>query len=70
MIRHVIYSNTLNFLIHNIKFDMTTKHNNSNNEDYSLVTPDVSYDISDKDLLAVFKALESAGFRFIDHYEN
>jgi hypothetical protein len=49
---------------------MTTEHNNDNNEDYSVVTSDVPCDTSDKDLLAVFKALESVGFRFIDHYEN
>jgi hypothetical protein len=50
---------------------MTTEHNNNiNKEDYSLVTSDVSHDISDKDLLVVFKALESVGFRLIDHYEN
>ena len=48
----------------------TTEHNNDNNEDLSHVTSDVSGDTSDKDLLVVFKALESIGFRFIDHHEN
>lgn len=49
---------------------MTTEPNNDNNEDYSPATSEVSSNTSDKDLLAVFKALESIGFKFIDHYEN
>jgi hypothetical protein len=49
---------------------MTTEPNNDNNEDYFPVTSDVSSNTSDKDLLVVFKALESIGFRFIDHHEN
>jgi hypothetical protein len=49
---------------------MTTEPNNDNDEDYSPVTSDISSNISDKDLLVVFKALESIGFRFIDHREN
>jgi hypothetical protein len=49
---------------------MTIEPNNDNNEDYSPVTPDVSNNTSDKDLLVVFKALESVGFRLIDHHEN
>jgi hypothetical protein len=49
---------------------MTTEPNNNNNEDYSLVASNVSTNTSDKDLLVVFKALESIGFRFIDPHEN
>jgi hypothetical protein len=49
---------------------MTTEPNNNNNEDYSHVTSNVSSNTTDKDLLVVFKALESIGFRFIDHHEN
>jgi hypothetical protein len=49
---------------------MTMEPNNNNNEDYSLVTSNVSSNTSDEDLLVVFKALESIGFRFIDHHEN
>lgn len=49
---------------------MTTEPNNDNNEDYSPATSEVSSNTSDKDLLMVFKALESIGFKFIDHYEN
>lgn len=70
MISYVIYSNMLNILILNIKSEMTTDPNNNNNEDYSLVTSNVSSNTSDEDLLVVFKALESIGFRFIDHHEN
>ena len=68
MISHVTYSNTLSILIRNPR--MTTEPNNDNNEDYFPVTSDVSSNTSDKDLLVVIKALESMGFRFIDHYEN
>jgi hypothetical protein len=49
---------------------MTTKPTNDNNENYSPATSDISSSISDKDLLAVFKALESIGFRSIDYREN
>jgi hypothetical protein len=49
---------------------MTTETNNDNNEDYSPVTSDVLSNTSDKDLLVVLKALESEGFRLIDHHEN
>ena len=49
---------------------MTIEPNNDNNEDYSPATSDVSGNTSDKDLLVVFKALESVGFMLIDHYEN
>jgi hypothetical protein len=47
-----------------------TESNCDNNEDYSPVTSDVSSNTSEEDLLVVFKALESVGFRFIDHHEN
>ena len=49
---------------------MTTEPINDNNENYSPATSDISSSISDKDLLVVFKALESIGFRCIDYYEN
>jgi hypothetical protein len=49
---------------------MTTEPNNNDNEDYSHVTSNVSSNTSDKDLLVVFKALESIGLRFTDHHEN
>lgn len=49
---------------------MTTEPNNDNAEGYASATSDVSSNTSDKDLLVVFKALESIGFRFIDHHED
>lgn len=49
---------------------MTTEHNSNNDEDYSPVTSDISSSTSDKDLLEVFKALKSVGFRFTDYHEN
>ena len=49
---------------------MTEENNNNNNEDYSPVIPGTSGSTSDLDLLDVFKALESVGFRFIDCLEN
>ena len=49
---------------------MTGEHNNNNNEDHSPVIPGTSGSTSDLDLLDVFKALESVGFRFIDYHET
>jgi hypothetical protein len=47
---------------------MTTEvSNNNNNEDYFPVTSDISSSNSDIDMLEVIKALESVGFRLIDH---
>jgi hypothetical protein len=70
MMGHVVYSITLNIMILNISPRMTTEHINKNKEDYSSVTLDVPSNISDIDLLVVFKALESAGFRVVDHHDN
>ena len=47
-----------------------TEENNNNNEDDSPVIPDSSGSTSDVDVLEVFKALESVGFRFIDYHET
>jgi hypothetical protein len=69
MMGHVVYSITLNILILNISPRMTTEHINKNKEDYSSVILDVPSNISDINLLVVFKALESAGFRVMDHHE-
>jgi hypothetical protein len=49
---------------------MTTEPNNDNNEDYFPLTSDVLSNTLDEYLLVAFKALESIGFRFIDHHEN
>ena len=49
---------------------MTTENyinNDNDNEDHSLV---ISDNVADVDLLEVFKALESIGFRFPDYHEN
>jgi hypothetical protein len=47
-------------------------HNNNenNNEDHSPVNLDISSGKSDIDLLEVFEALDSVGFRFIEYHEN
>ena len=47
-----------------------TEENNNNNEDDSPMIPDSSGSTSDVDVLEVFKALESVGFRFIDYHES
>jgi hypothetical protein len=49
---------------------MPIETNNNKDGDYFPITLDVSSKKSDIDLHLVFKALESIGFRFIDHYEN
>ena len=46
---------------------MTTEPTNDNNENYSLVASAVSINTLEKDLPVIFRALESIGFRFIDH---
>jgi hypothetical protein len=48
---------------------MTEENNNNNNEDDSPVISDSSGSTSDLDLLKVFDALESVGFRLIDYHE-
>jgi hypothetical protein len=45
-------------------------NNNDSNEDYSPMIADISSSTPDVDLLKVFKALESVGFRFTDYHEN
>jgi hypothetical protein len=53
---------------------MTTEHNinnnNNNDEDHFPVNLDISSGKSDIDLLEVFEASDSVGFRFIDYQEN
>ena len=49
---------------------MTEENNNNNNEDDSPVISDSSGSTSDMDILRVFKALESVGFRLINNHEN
>jgi hypothetical protein len=48
---------------------MTTEHNSNNEDDFAVISDDSSSK-SDIDMLEVFKALESVGFRFTDYHEN
>ena len=48
---------------------MTKEHIDNDNKDYS-VTSNVISNTSDIDLLEVFNALESVGFRFTDYHKN
>ena len=57
-------------MILNINSELTTEHNDNNNEGYSPMISDIASGKSDKGLLEVLKALESVGFSFIDYHEN
>jgi hypothetical protein len=48
---------------------MTEEHDN-NKEDYSPVMHTLISTLTDSELLEVFNALGSQGFRFIDYHEN